>query len=51
VNGWHETEENWHGPLSRTEIAVVWDVRTQSMVEKIVDYRLCGCVVWSDLNG
>ena len=49
MNGWHETEDNWHGPLDRREVAVVWDARSQSLVEKNVEYRLCGCILWSDL--
>lgn len=47
MNGWHEDIDDWHGPIDRTEIAVVWDARTQGVAEKTVDYRRCGCVVWS----
>ena len=49
MNGWHETEDNWHGPVDRRETAIVWDARTRSMVEKNVEYRRCGCILWSDL--
>lgn len=48
MNGWHETPENWHGPVDRTEQASVWDARTSAMVVKNVEYRRCGCILWTD---
>jgi len=51
MNGWHETIDNWHGPIDRSEVASVWDSSTTSLVQKNVEYRRCGCVVWRDLDG
>ena len=48
MNGWHEDINDWHGPVDRTETTAAWDDRSEGTIAKIVEYRLCGCIIWKD---
>ena len=35
-----------HKVITRTETQQIYNPATEAMMDKIVEYRACGCVIW-----